>query len=149
MHQPPKQSYRNDTHQDNAIIIHRRSRDRQRRREAEDHIEEHDQDDGDSVDVISRIAHPERTRLDVLPAGEEMAADGESVGDGREDDEGADQVGECGLATERDGAKGRGHDAGEDGGGDGAREALVDEREEAGEGRGVVARERPPGAADG
>ena len=68
-----------------------------------------------------------------------MGPDGESVRHGCEDDEGAHQVGEGGFAAELDGAETGAEESCEDGGGDGAAELLVDLREEAGEGRGVVA----------
>ena len=116
--------------------------------EAEHDVEEDDEQHRDGVDGVAGRAHPEGTLRDVLAAGEEVRSDGQRVGDGREDDEGADEVREGGLAAELDGAEGGAEGGREDGGGDGAAELLVDSREEGGEGRRVVAGQGPPDASD-
>lgn len=107
--------------------------------EAEHDVKEDNQQHGDGVDGIARRTHPKRSLGNILPAREEMRPDGESVGHGCEDDEGAHQVGEGGFAAQLDGAETGAQGSCEDGGGDGAAELLVDLREEAGEGRCVVA----------
>lgn len=81
------------------------------RTEHEHDVEEYDKQDRDGIDRKARLAHPEGTLGDIFPAGEEMRADGETVGDGGEDDEGADQVGESGFASELDGAEGGAEDS--------------------------------------
>lgn len=78
-----------------------------------------------------------------------MAADGKGVRGASKDDEGADEIGEGGVRAKSDGTESGGHDAGKDGGFNGARELEVDVGEGAGEGDGVVTCESPPGAADG
>lgn len=80
------------------------------RTEHEHDVEEYDQQYRNGIDRKTRLAHPEGTLGDVFPAGEEMRADGETVGDGGEDDEGADQVGESGFASELDSAEGGAED---------------------------------------
>ena len=73
--------------------------------EAEHNVEEYNQQHCNGVDGVAGRAHPKGTLRDVLPAREEVRPDGQSVGYGREDDEGADQIRERGLAAELDSAE--------------------------------------------
>lgn len=84
--------------------------DRGLRTEHKHYVEEDDQQDGNGVDGVAGATHPEGTFGDVFPARQEVRADGEAVGDGGEDDEGADEVCECGFTSERDGAEGGAED---------------------------------------
>ena len=139
MNQPPNRRQECDTGKNNTVIIHRGRGNRQRIGEAEDDIEENYKGESQSVDSEAIFAHPERSLGHVFAAGEEMAADSEGVGRGAENNEGAYQIGERGLAADGDGAESGGHEAGENGGFDGAGEVFVNFGEEAREWRCVVA----------
>ena len=149
MHQPPEAGQADDTHQDNAVVVHARDGRRQRVGEAVHEVEEGDEEDGEAVDDVAGLAHVEGARGHVLAAREHVGQEAQGVGGRGEDDEGTREVGEGGLGAERDGAEGVGEEAGEQRRGDGAREGLVDAAEEVREGGCVVAREGPVGAADG
>lgn len=149
MHEPPKGCQSHHPDQDDRVVVHRAHARRQRVGKAEHDVEQRNQQHRGPVDDEAKLAHVEPAAGHVAAPGEQVAEDGEGVGGARENDEAAGEVGKGGLATDADGAKGRRHEAGEDGGGDGTAALLVDRGEEAREGGRVVARERPPGAADG
>lgn len=67
--------------------------------EAEHDVEEYDQQNRDSIDSIAGRTHPKWPFWNILPAGEEMWPDGQSVGNSREDDERPHQVGKSGFAA--------------------------------------------------
>lgn len=73
-----------------------------------------------------------------------MASDGKGVGGCCQNNERADEIGECGMGSEGDGAEGGGHYAGENCCWDGAGEVFVDGGEEAGEWDSVVSCKSPP-----
>ena len=75
------------------------------RTKTEHDVEENNQRHRHDVDEKSRAPHPERAFGDVASACEHVRQDGERVGDGCEDYEGADEVGEGGFAAELDGAE--------------------------------------------
>jgi len=97
MHKPPHCRDETDACENNRIVIHGRDIDGKRIRKAEYNVKEDDRDKRDSIDGVSPLPHPEGTLREIFAPGKEMAADGESVGGGGENDEGSYEIGECGL----------------------------------------------------
>jgi hypothetical protein len=97
MHKPPHGRDESDSCENNRIVIHGRDIDGKRIRKAKYDVKEDDKDKRDGIDGVSPFTHPEGTLREVLAAGKEMAADGESIGGGRENDKGSYEIGERGL----------------------------------------------------
>jgi hypothetical protein len=75
MHKPPKRSQENDTHQNDTVIVHSGSGNRESIREAEDDVEENDRDDCNSVDCVSSLSHPEGALWKVLAPRKQVSSD--------------------------------------------------------------------------
>ena len=145
---PPATHEQTQTSGDHDRIIHIVRRDGHGKGKTKNHDKHDNVGATDPVDDEARDApHPEPTRVDAAPFAEQVREDGSEVGEGGEDDKGADEGVEGGFGAEEDEAKGGADDAAEDDGVEGDPIALVDAGEEAGKGRGVVAGQGPEDAA--
>jgi hypothetical protein len=116
----PEQRYKDgQSARDQARIVHRNRIDGQEEGEAVDDNEYQDVQARDCIDdEPDRPLHPKPTGADVLAPGEQVREDGGDVGEGGEDDKGADEGAE--------GGRGADVDASQDGGDAGTRGDAVE-----------------------
>lgn len=105
VNEPPDRHQRQNSNQDDAIIIHRLHGRRIHKREAEHDVEENDEDNSGDVDHHAERTQPERTSRHVLPPSEDVRQDGKDVRRRRDDDEGTREGRERRGTAERDGAE--------------------------------------------
>ena len=144
MHTPPKSRQEHHTCQDDAVVVHRRNRGRERIWEAEHDVEENYEQCSDNVYEEAEFAHPERAMRDIAAAGQDVRDEAAGVGRRAEDDERPRKIGEGGFAAARDGSKCGGHETREESGWDGTAELLVYTREETRERSRIITGKCPP-----
>lgn len=147
----PKPSYeKRQPPRDQTCIIHRLRRHGQREREAENNDKRHDVQHGCRIhDIPNRALHPEPAGRDVRTAAKQVRQDGGEVGEGGENDVGADEGVEGGGGADVDAAHDGADDAAEGDGVERVLESRMHAAEELGRGGRVVAGERPESAGCG